>query len=127
MSALATAGSGAARLEGTPWGRWPGRAATAPAFTLIELLVVIAVSAILAALLLPALAGARRRAEGAVCTNNQRQLLLAWTLYADDNHQVLVPNNPANKGLAQPTGYGCLPGLWAITYTGIPTGPTWIT
>jgi prepilin-type processing-associated H-X9-DG protein len=70
------------------------------------LLVVIALIAILAGLLLPALAGARRRAEGAVCINNQRQLLLAWTFYAQDNHNILVPNNPANYGMGSPNGYG---------------------
>ena len=44
---------------------------------------------ILAALLLPALVGARRRAEGVACINNQGQLLIAWRLYADDNNDVL--------------------------------------
>jgi prepilin-type N-terminal cleavage/methylation domain-containing protein/prepilin-type processing-associated H-X9-DG protein len=76
------------------------------AFTLIELLVVIAIIAILAALLLPALAGARRRAEGVAYINNQRQLLVAWRLYSDDNNDLIVPNNPANYFLTGPTGYG---------------------
>src|SRR5881397_2002138 len=75
-------------------------------FTLIELLVVIAIIAILAGLLFPALASARRRALGIVCINNQRQLLIAWRLYADNNNDVLVPNNPANYFFAGPTGYG---------------------
>ena len=75
-------------------------------FTLIELLVVLAVIAILAALLLPALARAKQKAQGIVCINNQRQLLIAWRLYADDSNDMLVPNNPANWFLPGPTGYG---------------------
>jgi len=54
-------------------------------FTLIELLVVIAIIAILAALLLPALAAAKKRAMQASCLSNQKQLALAWTMYADEN------------------------------------------
>jgi prepilin-type processing-associated H-X9-DG protein len=62
-------------------------------FTLVELAVVIATIAVLVALLLPAIAGTRPNSQAFQCLENQRQLILAWQMYAQDNNDILPPND----------------------------------
>ena len=54
-------------------------------FTLIELLVVISIIALLISILMPALNKAREQATGSVCLGNQKALVLAWIMYADES------------------------------------------
>lgn len=75
----------------------------AVAFTLIELLVVAAIIALLAGMLLPALARAKQKGQGAECQGNLRQVGLAMSLYVDDNSQ-LFPDRRELKS--------ALPGGW---------------
>jgi prepilin-type N-terminal cleavage/methylation domain-containing protein len=81
-------------------------------FTLIELLIVIAIIAILAAILMPVLASAKRRALQIQCTSNYRQVGVALHMYLDDHNDWLPPgqtvenpDSPAQLDLTEMPSY----------------------
>ena len=74
-------------------------------FTLIELLLVIAIVAILASMLLSLLGRAKLKATGAVCLGNQKQLVMGFSMYADDNEAEIVSQDVGLK-MAAAGGFG---------------------
>ncbi len=85
-------------------------------FTLIELLVVIAIIAILAAILFPVFAKAREKARQTSCTSNLKQILLGWSMYAQDYDERLLPYSFPTDINGTCDGSSCgLPVAWPLT------------
>jgi prepilin-type N-terminal cleavage/methylation domain-containing protein/prepilin-type processing-associated H-X9-DG protein len=91
-------------------------------FTLVELLVVIGIIALLISLLLPALTRAKEQANTVKCASNLRQIAVALTAYANDNHGKLIPDLVEVGGSIYPQGFFWANALVAQKYLAAPTG-----
>ena len=97
------------------------RRARPSGFTLIELLVVIAIIAILAAMLLPALASAKRKAQLINCTSNMKQSSLALQMYFGDFNDKCPPGSGSRSAPGPGVDYGLTYGQ-VPCYNGQPSG-----
>src|SRR5260370_9676227 len=96
-------------MKGTRGGRPAGGkvGGADPAVALIELLVVIAIIAILAAILFPVFAQARAKARQATCLSNQKQIGLAWVMYAQDYDETSPNPSFIGRLWVKDFGYKC--------------------
>ena len=81
-------------------------------FTLIELLVVIAIIAVLAAILFPVFAQAREKARQTTCINNMRQIVVAITMYTQDNQEQFFPDPKSQPWSIYLTALGTSAGVY---------------
>lgn len=91
------------------------------AFTLIELLVVISIIAVILAILLPSLSGARQRSKMLLCLSHLRSLSHGWHMYADDNNDIMLPGRffKVSGGTANPAN-------WYEIGNGLKYRPRWV-
>src|SRR5215210_5676855 len=79
------------RLLGVPNPMTVRKAYRPRGFTIVELLIVIAIISFIAALLLPALSGAKNRGKGADCISRLKQIGIGFRLWGNDNEDYLFP------------------------------------
>jgi len=91
------------------------------AFSLIELLVVISIIALILAMLLPALSGARQHSQSTLCLTRLRQLCMGWHMYADDHNDNIVAGRYFNA-----SGGASNPANWYDVGNGLKLRPRWV-